>query len=213
MVRLLLPLIGGVWTGVVVEAMQQWVVLSALIMLLALLAYWQKGRQPYGQRWWYGMALHLFLFGFGLLLANIQDERRLPRHFSGQGLSEQEVLLMGRIETIGPAGHKLKAKVKIQMVRDDNGHVHCASGSLLAYFDISAATRMLAAGDVALLIMVCGELPILVSQIDRFHELSRRCCGRNRDYSYPSALMNGSRTGMTGSSCFSYLRQRCLDCL
>ena len=37
MVRLLLPLIGGVWTGVVVEAMQQWVVLSALIMLLALL--------------------------------------------------------------------------------------------------------------------------------------------------------------------------------
>ena len=151
MVRLLLPLIGGVWTGVVVEAMQQWVVLSALIMLLALLAYWQKGRQPYGQRWWYGMALHLFLFGFGLLLANIQDERRLPRHFSGQGLSEQEGLLMGRIETIGPAGHKLKAKVKIQIVRDDNGHVHCASGSLLAYFDISAATRMLAAGDVALL--------------------------------------------------------------
>lgn len=151
MARLLLPFAGGIGAGVKMEGMpyQVWPVLA---LSFALLAFRQKGRLPYGRRWWYGAALFIFLFCIGLLLAHIQDERRRPGHFSGLLPLETEQLLIGRIENLEPSGQRLKARLRVLAVAESGGGpARRASGNLLAYIGITADSRTLSAGDVALL--------------------------------------------------------------
>jgi competence protein ComEC len=155
MARLLLPLMAGIWWGTAAGGGQQWaqasITTTTMALLLGALAYWQQGRQPYQQRWCFGLALSLFLLGAGLLLSDVHDERRHPRHFASLIPEGEEAVIQGRLESLEPTARKLKARVAVQAVLDEAGQAQCATGRLLAYLPIDAPSRALSAGDVVLL--------------------------------------------------------------
>lgn len=150
MARLLLPLAAGVVAGETMAGHQQWA-WAALAVSLALLAYWQKAPARYRRRWWFGAALNLFLFCLGLSLVDAYDERRLPGHFSRRISPTAHCLLIGRVEALEPASNSLKATLAVRAVAQGGSQVRPAGGRLLAYFDITAPSRTLGPGDVALL--------------------------------------------------------------
>ncbi|MCB9295314.1 MAG: ComEC family competence protein [Lewinellaceae bacterium] len=148
MARLLLPLALGMGAGLAGAEWRQWVALIALIFLLALLAFWQRPGRRFSRRWWFGLALHLFLFFFGSALAGFHDERRHPRYPS---LSGEETCILGRIRLLEPAGERLRLETDIRAAADSSGGLRRASGKLMAYLDITARSRQLRPGDVLLL--------------------------------------------------------------
>lgn len=151
MARLLLPLMAGILSGTVVEGGQQWAYLAVLALLAGGLAYWQRGRQQYGRRWPFGLALSFFLLGSGMLLSYAHDERRTHYHFSQLSPADEEMALLCRIESIEPGARKLKAKVAVQAIAAEDGQMQPSAGKLLAYLDIDAPSRALAAGDIVML--------------------------------------------------------------
>ncbi len=148
MARLLLPLVAGIGVEKAGQEWLQWVVLISLILLLAILAFWQRPGRRFSRRWWFGLALNAWIFLLGVLLAHFHDERRHPHYPAAQ--AGAETLLLGRVAGLEPAGSKLRLLVSIRAAGAE-GKLRKARGKVLAYLDINAASRELQPGDVLLL--------------------------------------------------------------
>ncbi|MCB0597989.1 MAG: ComEC/Rec2 family competence protein [Lewinellaceae bacterium] len=148
MARLLLPVLLGIGIEAIGQDWLQWVALTVLVLLLALLAFWQQPGWRFSRRWWFGLALNLCFFLLGLLLAHFHDERRHPFYPAPPG---RKALVVGRVKYLEPTNAKVRLAVAIQALADDEGRLQKARGRLLAYLDITAGSRQLQAGDVLLL--------------------------------------------------------------
>ena len=157
MARLLLPFVVGVGMEALGQEWLQWVTLIALIVLLSLLAYWQRPGRRFSRRWWFGSVLYLWLFFFGILLAHFHDERRHPGYPAP--LPEGESLLLGRVSALEPTASKLRLAVGLRAVAEPSGILQEASGQFLAYLDITARSRELQPGDMLLLSAKLQPIP------------------------------------------------------
>lgn len=156
MPRLLLPLVLGIGIEAVGQEWLQWAMLFSLLFLLGALALWQRPGWRFSRRWWFGIALNLSIFSLGLLLAHFHDERRNPRFPKLR--PGGETLFVGRVNTLEPAGSKLRLLVNIRATADPAGRLQKASGKVLAYLDAAAGSRQLQPGD--LLLMNAKLLPV-----------------------------------------------------
>lgn len=149
MARLVLPLVVGIGVERAGQEWLQWVALIALACLLAVLAWWQGPGRRFSRRWWFGLALNAWLFLLGLLLAHFHDERRQPGYLPSD--TGKETLVLGKVAGLEPAAGKLRLRVSVHAVAGPTGELQPASGNVLAYLDITAASRELQPGDVLLL--------------------------------------------------------------
>ena len=149
MARLLLPLLLGIGMEAIGQERLQWVVIIALTLLMALLAFWQKPGWRFSRRWWFGLVLNLCFFLFGISLAHFHDERRHPCY---PGASpDRKAIILGRVSELQPTASKLRLAVAIQAAANTAGQLQTATGNIMVYLDVTAGSRQLQAGDVLLL--------------------------------------------------------------
>ena len=147
MIRIVLPMLLGIWL-----VSYQWWVLAAAFgfgsLLTVLLLNARK--QSFHLRWVPGILLSVVFFSLGYLLAFTYQSRADPT-FPPPVTEEGAHWWIGKIQRLEPTGKRLRAWMQVEAVQDSQQQMTPAAHRILAYFEITANSRSLQAGEVLLL--------------------------------------------------------------
>ena len=102
---------------------------------------------PFLWRNWVGLPLILAIVAFGWLRATQFDERNAPDYFA-QSKHSDTCFVTGIVSAPPIAAHRLKVRLAVQSLENEQGAMQKASGMILCYIDSTAESLALKYGDV-----------------------------------------------------------------
>ena len=147
MIRIVLPMMVGIW----LVSYAWWVLALGLGIgsLLALLLL-QARKQAFHLRWVPGILLSVVFLSLGYLLA-FTYQSKADQTFPPPVTEKGEHWWIGNIQRLEPTGKRLRAWMQVEAVQDSQQQMSPAAHRILAYFEVTADSRALQAGDVLLL--------------------------------------------------------------